>query len=144
MSVKRTAHRHGLRAGAAARLRSFHPDDRRSERLQRFPPAGRPLPPLRPWRQTVPALSRAHEALISEKLESQPGQHERQAPDFVADVFQGMENFVCTIDAFDPYRAYRRTGSVSPPSTCRTSSRAHRYPREVECSLPTFKRPSSP
>ena len=79
------------------------------------PPAGRPLPPLRPWRQTVPALSRAHEALILEKLNRNRASANARAVDFVADVFQGMETFVCTIDAFDPYRAYRRPGSVSPP-----------------------------
>jgi hypothetical protein len=63
----------------------------------------------------VPALSRAHEALILEKLNRNRASANARALDFVADVFQGMETFVCTIDAFDPYGAYRRPGSVSPP-----------------------------
>jgi rhamnosyltransferase subunit B len=78
------------------------------------PPPGRPLPPMRPWVQALPAHSRAHEAELLDCFG--PLHHERQGRPLrhLADLFSGDRTFVCTIAAFDPYGPHRRGPTCMP------------------------------
>lgn len=79
-----------------------------------IPPAGRPLPPMRPWRDVVHPFSRAHEAEMTFAVNR--AQHHRQGPaiDHFADLFNGDASCVCTIPAFDPYARYRSVPTLTP------------------------------
>ena len=77
------------------------------------PPAGRLLPPLRPWDPRVPAQSRAREFQMLAWANEARAVIGGRPVDFLADLFQGDETFVCTLPELDPYRAWREA-SVGP------------------------------
>ena len=78
------------------------------------PPAGRPLPPMRPWETAVPAASRANEAGLLEATNRNRDRTGGPAVDHLADLFSGRSTFVCTLREFDPY-APHRTGPITFP-----------------------------
>ena len=78
------------------------------------PPAGRLLPPIRPWAKDILPQSRAHEALLLAAMNKTRAKISGTAIDFFADLFQGDSSFVCTLGEFDPYRT-TRTGPLSWP-----------------------------
>lgn len=79
-----------------------------------IPPAGRLLPPIRPWEVRTHPLSRAHEALIWRSMNQLRRQRGDSPVCFVADMFSGDRTFVCTIPEFDPYDAYRESSPFPP------------------------------
>ncbi len=78
------------------------------------PPAGRPLPPIRPWEQAVPPFARANEAEML--FAANRVRHHRQGAsvDHFSDLFSGDHTFVLTIREFDPYGPHRPEGSLPP------------------------------
>jgi UDP:flavonoid glycosyltransferase YjiC (YdhE family) len=79
-----------------------------------IPPAGRLLPPIRPWQQTVAAYSRANEGAALASVNRLRQALRMPAVDFLADAFHGDQSYPCTIPAFDPYRAYRQEATLPP------------------------------
>jgi UDP:flavonoid glycosyltransferase YjiC (YdhE family) len=78
------------------------------------PPSGKPLQPIRPWANTVPASSRAHEAHLLAAVNEVRKQLSAPAVDFFADLFQGERTYVCTLAEFDPYARGRSARPVWP------------------------------
>ena len=89
------------------------------------PPAGRPLPPLRPWEDVVPPTSRAAEGDLLAAVNRVRSGLSGPGIDHVADLFQGTKGvdprrlepeptFVCTFSEFDPYGRHR-AGPVTSP-----------------------------
>lgn len=78
------------------------------------PPAGRPLPPIRPWEQAVPPFARANEAEML--FAANRVRHHRQGASIghFSDLFSGDRTFVLTIREFDPYGPHRPEGSQPP------------------------------
>jgi UDP:flavonoid glycosyltransferase YjiC (YdhE family) len=76
------------------------------------PPSGRPMPPIRPWVDAVPARSRSHEGQLFTAANDVRDKRSGPSIDFLADLFHGEKTFVCTIPEFDPYARMR----VEPPT----------------------------
>lgn len=103
------------------------------------PPAGRPLPPMRPWQTDVPASSRMHEAEILHAVNRVRAHLGGPAVDHLADLFSGERTFVCTIPEFDPYAAYRATPTLVPfnvPSVATGPTAEHRQDAPLFVYLP--------
>ena len=79
-----------------------------------IPPAGRILPPIRPWETEVKPYSRANEAEVWRAISAV--RHNRKGPavDYVADLFNGHESYICTIPEFDPYGPHRSRPTIIP------------------------------
>ncbi len=71
------------------------------------PPAGQLLPPMRPWVSEVQPYSRIHEGEALAAFNSVAQKFKDPAIDYFGDLFSGHQTFVCSIDEFDPYAAYR-------------------------------------
>lgn len=67
------------------------------------PPAGKLLPPMRPWDLAVPPESRIHEFLLLAAVNRVCATFKRPRVDFFSDLFQGERTFVSTLAEFDPY-----------------------------------------
>lgn len=78
------------------------------------PPAGRPLLPIRPWSDTVPPRSRAHEGQLLTNVNEVRERLAGPAIDFFSDLFHGDRTFVCTLPEFDPYARARQEPSTWP------------------------------
>ena len=103
------------------------------------PPAGRPLPPMRPWQTDIPASSRMHEAEILQVANRVRVQRGGPAVDHLADLFSGERTFVCTIPEFDPYAAYRTVPTLVPfnvPSVATGPGVEHRQDAPLFVYLP--------
>ena len=78
------------------------------------PPAGRALPPTRPWDRSIPDFSVAHEAELLDAINNVRAERGDAPFRFFADCFSGDRTFVCTIPEFDPYGRFRRQQSLVP------------------------------
>ena len=78
------------------------------------PPAGRALPPLRPWIHEVPAQSRAREFGLLASVNAARASVGGRAIDHFADLFRGDDTFLCTLPEFDMYAAYRTERHLAP------------------------------
>ncbi len=78
------------------------------------PPAGRPLPPIRPWEAVLPPASLEAEAEITRTLADEMAAAGDRAPGHLSDLFAGTRTFVCTVPDFDPYAAHRSEATVAP------------------------------
>lgn len=78
------------------------------------PPAGKLLPPIRPWAATVPASSRVNEARLLAAINRANEEFGAPATDFFSDALQGDHTFVCTLTEFDPYRTSRNQKTTWP------------------------------
>jgi len=78
------------------------------------PPAGRRLPPIRPWKTGLPSSSLAAEDEILRAVNAIQKARHRPPISFLSDLFSGDETFVCTIPEFDPYAAYRHHLPLPP------------------------------
>ncbi|MBN2808015.1 MAG: hypothetical protein JXR80_00815 [Deltaproteobacteria bacterium] len=78
------------------------------------PPAGRLLPPIKPWLEVVYPFSRIHEAEVWQAVNRIRRVLKGSAIDYVSDLFNGDASFVCSIPEFDPYQAYRQQASLMP------------------------------
>lgn len=79
-----------------------------------IPPLGRSLPPIRPWETDVCSTSKVHETEILNVVNQIRRLRDAAPFDYVADLFNGDESFICTFPYFDPYRAYRRAPPLRP------------------------------
>ena len=99
------------------------------------PPAGRAMPPIRPWvkDRDLPATSRAAEAELLALVNRVAAAKGVPTLNFLADLFNGDRTFVVTASITDPYRAYREAPTLLL-STCRgasTPTLADRRPKGV-------------
>lgn len=78
------------------------------------PPAGRLLPPMKPWHDKIYPFSRMNEAAILQVANRARMAMNGPVVDYVADLLNGDRSFVCTIPEFDPYRAYRTVPTLMP------------------------------
>ena len=78
------------------------------------PPAGRLLPPMRPWEESVGPVSRAAEARLLVAVNEVRAAIGGGAVEQFADLFSGERSFVCTIAEFDPYGALRAEPATWP------------------------------
>jgi rhamnosyltransferase subunit B len=76
------------------------------------PPAGRALPPVRPWEPELPPASIETEAVIHRTVLAVRRSLGLPPVAFLSDLFSGDRSFVCTIPEFDPYGAYRTGPTV--------------------------------
>jgi len=67
------------------------------------PPAGKLLPPMRPWELGVPPESRIHEFLLLAAANRVCANLKGPCVNFFSDLFQGERTFVSTLAEFDPY-----------------------------------------
>lgn len=78
------------------------------------PPAGRLLPPMKPWMDSITPYSRMNEAAIWQVANRARQAVQGPALDYVADMLNGDRSFVCTIPEFDPYQAWRTDPTLMP------------------------------
>ena len=78
------------------------------------PPAGRLLPPMKPWLDIVYPFSRMNEAEVWQSANRIRQALNGPAIDYVSDLLNGDRSFVCTIPEFDPYQAYRHDTPLMP------------------------------
>jgi hypothetical protein len=78
------------------------------------PPAGRLLPPVRPWNPRIPPTSRAREFQLLAWANEARAELGGPAIDYLADLFQGDQTFVCTLAELDPYAAWRSEPTAAP------------------------------
>jgi UDP:flavonoid glycosyltransferase YjiC (YdhE family) len=78
------------------------------------PPAGRRLPPIRPWQTDLPSGSVKAESDIIDAVNSTRAQFKFDPVPFLADLFSGTKTFVCTIAELDPYATYRSQSYLRP------------------------------
>lgn len=79
-----------------------------------IPPAGRTLPPIRPWQSKLEAFSIGHEEKILGAINAVLSRRGEPALDFLADVLNGDETFVFSVPLVDPYAAYRQAPQLPP------------------------------
>lgn len=79
-----------------------------------IPPKGKLLPPMRPWRDTVEAMSRFHEASLLAAVNAYRIHAGSPAIDFFADLFHGTITHICSAPEFDPYGRCRTEPLVTP------------------------------
>jgi len=79
-----------------------------------LPPAGLPLPPIRPWEKALPPASQAAERDILQAVRQVQGRLGRPPTDHLGDIFNGDRTIPCTIPEFDPYARYRQTPTPLP------------------------------
>ena len=78
------------------------------------PPGGRLLPPMKPWQDVVHPFSRMNEAEIWQVANRARMSLKGPAVDYVSDLLNGDQSFVCTIPEFDPYQPYRQQTPLMP------------------------------
>jgi len=79
-----------------------------------IPPAGRSLPPIRPWEQTLPPASVAAEDEVHSAVNQVASSFGGPGFEHLGDLFSGHRTFVCTVPFFDPYAAYRLESTFDP------------------------------
>lgn len=79
-----------------------------------LPPAGRPLPPIRPWEKAPPPASQAAERDILRTVREVQTRLGRPPVRHLGDLFNGDRTFPCTIPEFDPYARYRAAPTPLP------------------------------
>jgi UDP:flavonoid glycosyltransferase YjiC (YdhE family) len=79
-----------------------------------IPPGGCVLPPIRPWRSTVPPLTRAKEADVLRAVNILRNRLRGPTIDHVSDLLNGDRSYICTIPEFDPYERFRSEPTLAP------------------------------
>ena len=79
-----------------------------------LPPAGQPLPPIRPWEKALPPASQAAERDILKAVRDVQGRLGRSPADHLGDIFNGDRTIPCTIPEFDPYARHRTAPTPLP------------------------------
>jgi len=78
------------------------------------PPAGRPMPPIRPWQDALQDFSIRHEAELQETINAALARSGAAPLEHLADMFHGDETFVFTLPLVDPYAKYRQATTLPP------------------------------
>ena len=79
-----------------------------------IPPAGRALPPIRPWQSRLEAFSVEHEKRILDAINAVLARRGEPALEYLADALNGDETCVFSIPLVDPYAAYREAPQLAP------------------------------
>ena len=79
-----------------------------------IPPAGRPLPPIRPWQDALEPFSLEHEQRLLDTVNGVLGRRGDPPIDHFADCLSGDRTFVFSIPLVDPYAAHRDTAQLPP------------------------------
>lgn len=79
-----------------------------------IPPAGRALPPIRPWQKGLEAFSVEHEGKLLATINGVLARRGDAPLEFLADALNGDETFVFSIPLVDPYAAYRAEPQLPP------------------------------
>ncbi len=104
-----------------------------------IPPAGRALPPIRPWQKALEPFSLEHEARLLEAANAVLARRGEPPLDFLADALNGDDTLVFSIPLVDPYAAYRTEPQLPPfnmPSGIRPLPRERRRPDGVFFYMP--------
>lgn len=78
------------------------------------PPAGRPMPPIRPWQQALEAFSLDHEAELLDAANAALRARGSAPIDYLADALNGDTTFVFSLPLVDPYARYRTAPALAP------------------------------
>ncbi|MDF1792361.1 MAG: hypothetical protein P1U88_10655 [Thalassobaculaceae bacterium] len=78
------------------------------------PPAGRAMPPIRPWQTALQDFSIENERALHQAVNTALGVLGDPGVDYLADVLHGDETFVFTLPLVDPYAAYRPAPTLPP------------------------------
>lgn len=103
------------------------------------PPAGRPMPPIRPWQDALEDFSIANERVLLESANTALKTLGDPPIDYLADSLHGDESFVFTLPLVDPYAAYRSEPTLAPfnmPRDIKPLPLDQRTPRGVFLYLP--------
>jgi len=79
-----------------------------------IPPAGRPMPPIRPWQDTLEAFSVEHEAELLEAANAALKARGSAPIAHLADALHGESTFVFSLPLVDPYARYRTAPALAP------------------------------
>ena len=79
-----------------------------------IPPAGRPMPPIRPWQDALEAFSVEHEAELLEAANAALRARGSAPIDHLADALHGDTTFVFSLPLVDPYARYRTAPTLAP------------------------------
>jgi len=79
-----------------------------------IPPAGRALPPIRPWQSKLEAFSVDHEEKILAAINTVLSRRGEPALEFLADALSGDQTCVFSVPLVDPYAAYRAAPQLPP------------------------------
>lgn len=79
-----------------------------------IPPAGRPLPPIRPWQDQLERFSLDHEAQLLDAANAALQARGAAPIDHLADAFSGDETFVFSLPLVDPYARFRTAPTLAP------------------------------
>jgi UDP-N-acetylglucosamine:LPS N-acetylglucosamine transferase len=78
------------------------------------PPAGRPMPPIRPWQESLEDFSVNNERILLDAVNEALRAVGDPEIEFLVDVLHGDETFVFTLPLVDPYARYRSEPTLSP------------------------------
>ena len=79
-----------------------------------IPPAGRPMPPIRPWQETLEAFSVTHEIELLEAANAALRARGSAPIEHLADALHGDTTFVFSLPLVDPYARYRTAPTWAP------------------------------
>jgi hypothetical protein len=103
------------------------------------PPAGRPMPPIRPWQPELQEFSVQNERALHAAVNAALAALGDPGVDHLADVLHGDETYVFSLPLVDPYAAYRAEPTLPPfnmPRGIVPKPVAEREPRGVFLYLP--------
>lgn len=78
------------------------------------PPAGRAMPPIRPWQETLEEFSIQNERALHQAVNAALRALGDPGVDYLADVLHGDETYVFSLPLVDPYAAYRSEPTLPP------------------------------
>ncbi|MBM86025.1 MAG: hypothetical protein CMM47_08385 [Rhodospirillaceae bacterium] len=79
-----------------------------------IPPAGRSLPPIRPWQKKLENFSVEHETNLLTAINGVLERRGEVLLDYLSDALNGDKTFVFSIPLVDPYSAYRKEPQLPP------------------------------
>lgn len=103
------------------------------------PPAGRVMPPIRPWQTKIRDFSTRNEGILLAAVNQIISARNEPPIEFLADILNGDETFVFSLPLVDPYARYRATPALPPfnmPRGITPKSRDERDPAGVFLYLP--------
>lgn len=79
-----------------------------------IPPPGRPMPPIRPWQDSLERFSLDHEAQLLDAANAALRARDAAPIDYLADAFSGDATFVFSLPLVDPYARFRTAPTLAP------------------------------
>ena len=79
-----------------------------------IPPAGRSLPPIRPWQKELETFSVEHEKKLLAAINGVLERRGEVQLEYLSDALNGDKTFVFSIPLVDPYSAYREEPQLPP------------------------------